>query len=95
MTWRLTADAELDLDEMVTFGARQYGLANDMDYYDRMVEVFVMLVEFPGQNSSREIKGRQVQLHVYLAHHILYTIDDGDVLILRVLHGSANWIDHL
>lgn len=95
MTWRPTADAERDLEQITIFGARRYGLGSALDYYDELVTVFDRLAEYPGLNPERIVKGRRVHLHPHIAHHIIYSVEAGDVLILRVLHGSANWIDHL
>ena len=36
-----------------------------------------------------------VRLYTYMAHVIVYIIEDEDVLILRVLHGSSDWINAL
>ncbi len=36
-----------------------------------------------------------VRLYRYESHHILYAIRDGELLVLRVLHGSVDWISLL
>ena len=95
MTWRLTADAERDLDAITTHGARTFGLASALEYYDELIELFYELAAHPHINPERNAKRHSVRLHRHKGHHVLYAIEDADVLILRILHGSADWIDHL
>ena len=95
MTWRLTRDAERDLDEMVSFGAREYGLEAALTCYDELAEKFELLATFPLIGRERETSTRTVRIMRFKAHHVIYALEGRDVLVLRVLHGSANWIDHL
>ena len=63
MTWRLTRDVERDLDEMVSFGAREYGLEAALTYYDELAEKFELLATFPLIGRERETSTRTVRNH--------------------------------
>jgi len=91
MTWRTTSDAEYDLDEMTTYGARQHGIRRAMQYYDEIVAVFGILSSNPRLGSERVHGSTNVRLMRHGSHHILYELDGDDVVILRVVHGSADW----
>lgn len=93
MTWRATIDAEHDLDELTTYGGRQHGIVQALEYYDDLVAVFEMLAASPRLGPERIAGLQPIRLMRHKAHHILYALDGEDVVILRVLHGSANWID--
>ena len=62
MTWRLTRDAERDLDEMVSFGAREYGLEAALTCYDELAEKFELLATFPLIGRERETSTRTVRI---------------------------------
>ncbi len=75
MTWRLTRDAERDLDEMVSFGAREHGLGPALAYYDELVTKFELLAAYPFIGRERHTSTRAVRLLRFKAHHILYAVE--------------------
>ena len=95
MTWKATSDAEHDLDAITTLGARDFGIREALEYYDGLIAVFGTLAANPQIAPERPAKGRSIRLFPFKAHNILYAIDGDDIVILRILHGSANWIGHL
>ena len=91
----VSPDAERDVDDIFLFGAQKYGVSASDAYLDGLQEAFVFLEHHPRIARERRNIRPPVRLYRYVAHNILYAIDGEDVLILRVLHHSANWIDHL
>ena len=95
MTWRLTRDAERDLDELVQYGATTYGAEQALVYYDLLASTFERISANPKMARERLTSRRRVRILPTKAHNVLYAIEGTDVLILRILHHSANWTDHL
>ncbi len=92
MSYRLTRRAELDLIGIYRFGAETFGLAQADSYHDRLEAMFRLLSEQPLLARERTEIDPPVRVHPCGSHVIVYvTTDDGDVLIVRVRHGSEDW----
>ena len=59
------------------------------------MDVLGLLAANPRMARERHAKGWTGRLHRYKGHNILYVVDDADIVVVRVLHHSANWVDHL
>ncbi len=95
MQLRLSPNSRQDLEDIFVRGALDFGLASAERYIDDLRRTLLFLGERPYLGKERSEVSPPVRLHRHKAHHILYIVREDGVLILRVLHGSANWIDHL
>lgn len=95
MTIRTTRRANLDLIEIYTSGAAQFGNAHSEHYYAGLRTLLTLLEERPQMARLRDEFIRPVRLYPYRAHVVAYIEQDDGILIVRVLHGRQNWARHL
>lgn len=95
MVWILTADAVTDLDQISMEGARRFGANQAAHYEIQLVSTFDLLAANPYMAAPHEVDGMQLRLMPSGRHHILYVIENEDVVLLRVLHALQNWQDLL
>jgi toxin ParE1/3/4 len=92
MPHRLSPQAETDLDDIWLYVARQsvdIAIANHL--IDSITDRFFLLARSPHMGRARdEDLGRGVRSFAVGEYVILYCIDGGDVLILRVIHGRRD-----
>lgn len=93
MAWILTPDAMDDLDQLAAEGAMQFGAAQSSRYVGELVSRFETLAIHPYMAAPHEVDGLQLRLLPSGRHHILYVIENEDVVILRILHALQNWPD--
>lgn len=92
MAHRLAPQVEAELDEIWYYTARESG---SVDIADRLIELiterFLLLARNPYLGRSREHELR-AGLRSFSAgqYVIFYRVQDKDVLILHVIHGSRN-----
>lgn len=91
MTYRTTVEADRDIIEIYVLGAQQFGVAQSERYVDELFDSFELLAENPQMARERRELNPPMRLHPYHAHLIAYLVRDGDILIVRVLHGRQDW----
>lgn len=91
MTYRTTVEADRDIIEIYVLGAQQFGVAQSERYVDELFDTFELLAENPLMARERRELNPPMRLHPYHAHLIAYLVRDGDILIVRVLHGRQDW----
>jgi toxin ParE1/3/4 len=95
MAWQTTDEAEYDLQFIAEQGVVQFGPHVSRAYVARLIEMFGMISDHPQMGAERQAESGSVRLMPCGSHHILYVVDNEDVIILRVLHGLQNWFDLL
>jgi toxin ParE1/3/4 len=95
LAWILTNAAESDLDWIAAEGARQFGYQQSERYERELADALDLLAEMPHLGVERSTGSENVRLMPCGVHNILYVVKDGDVLVLRILHGLQNWVDVL
>ena len=91
----LSTDAERDVEGMFLYGVMQFGSSQADSYTAGLRQTLDRIVQHPAAARLREEIRPPVRLYRYRAHHILYAVDGERIIILRILHRSANWLDHL
>lgn len=91
MTYHTTVEADRDIIEIYVLGAQQFGVAQSERYVDELFDTFELLAENPKMARERRELNPPMRLHPYHAHLIAYLVRDGDILIVRVLHGRQDW----
>ncbi len=91
MTYRTTLEADRDIIEIYVLGAQHFGVAQSDRYVDELFDTFELLAENPQMARERRELNPPMRLHPFHAHLIAYLVRDGDILIVRVLHGRQDW----
>ncbi|MEP7349855.1 MAG: type II toxin-antitoxin system RelE/ParE family toxin [Sphingorhabdus sp.] len=94
MAYRLAPAADLDLDDIYDFGFVEFGMELADTYLDGLIACFSFLSENPEVARQRHEVRPPVRAHPHRSHVVVYEVNDNrDVLILRVHHSRANWLD--
>ena len=95
MRLKTSSEAERDIYEIHEFGSLNYGTDQADRYVDALRGMFDFLARFPLVARERANMRPPVRLYPYGAHNVIYRVDDNELLIVRVLHHSADWKDWL
>lgn len=90
-TYRLTAKAEDDIVQLYVESVRNFGIAQAEAYYAGLHRTLEFLAANPKAARERREITPSVRVHPYRAHLVIYTADEGEVLIIRVRHGREDW----
>ena len=88
MQAKLTRAAGREIDSMIRWGARKFGIPTAREYYEGLMYVLDLLAHSP--KISIEV-GKRMRAHPYRSHMIIYRGDDDGVEILHIRHGHSNW----
>ncbi|MBL8599726.1 MAG: type II toxin-antitoxin system RelE/ParE family toxin [Devosia sp.] len=92
MRLEFSVRAERDIHELVRFGVVRYGFGFTQDYARQLKERIGQLADMPFMGVPRNDVRAGIRLLVFKAHNIPYRVDGQTVLIVRVLHRTANWV---
>ena len=92
MRLRITRTADRELDSLLRWGVRNFGVAVASEYYNGMIQLFSLLCTNP--QIAREIRSG-IRAHPYRSHIIIYRQSDDRLEILDIRHGRSNWRKHL
>ncbi|ODT16433.1 MAG: hypothetical protein ABS35_28385 [Kaistia sp. SCN 65-12] len=95
MRLRLTPDAQRDINDIFVYGVLTYGLAASDRYSSGLQDAIDRLAVYPMLGTAHDDITPPVRLLRHDSHHILYAIRDSELLVLRVLHGSVDWLSQL
>lgn len=95
MAWRTAELAALDMQWIAEAGIVNFGARHAHDYTNKLLDAFDLLSAHPDVARERHAALSIVRVMPCGSHNILFVVEDGDVLILRVLHGLQNWVDLL
>ena len=91
VNYRLLDRALIDLDVLYENGILSFGLQQADEYYDGIIEQFELLVHSPRLYRERWEVKPPVRICPYGSHVILYTIEQEQVVIVRVRHEREDW----
>ncbi|SEG42310.1 type II toxin-antitoxin system RelE/ParE family toxin [Bosea lathyri] len=91
MALRLTRQAEQDLDDIYVDSAGQFGLRQAAHYGDSLDACLNLLATHPFMARERTELTGSVRVHAHGSHLVVYEIERGDVVVLRVLHQRCDW----
>jgi len=83
--------AEADIAAINREGIRLFGRQQANKYALEMAEAFRLIGEYPLSSPVREGLNRPVRVRPFGSHVILYELNDGIALILRIRHGHEDW----
>jgi len=91
----VSSRAEREIDDLYLHGILRYGLRQADDYVRQLRQRMSQLEETPFIGVERSDVRPHVRLLVFKAHNILYRVTGDSVLIARVLHRNADWMNLL
>ncbi|MGB0719545.1 MAG: type II toxin-antitoxin system RelE/ParE family toxin [Bdellovibrionales bacterium] len=90
LKYTLTPLAEQDIEDILDYSARQFGLEQAAKYYNSLRRSFDLLIDNPRIGRDDKNAGFGMRRYVHEKHSIYYRIEDDRILILRVMHHSAD-----
>jgi toxin ParE1/3/4 len=90
--FRLTEQAEADVIGIYRYTAENFGLVQADAYHDRLDQTFHLLAAQPNIARERTELEPSVRVHPCGAHIIIYRIEADHLSIIRVRHGSEDWL---
>ena len=85
MAYRLTKAAEADYRALYIFGIEKFGEQQADDYCDGLDALFENLARHPEMGAAVDHIRRGYRRAVHHRHSVYYVIEDGGVLIVRIL----------
>jgi len=95
MRFATTRLADQDIIDIYLDGVATFGFVQAEAYHLQLSELFALLVHNPRMGRMHTEVEPPVRLLPFRAHVVLYTENDGDILVLRILHGRMDWLRHL
>jgi toxin ParE1/3/4 len=88
----VTADAEADTRDILSYLEREAGSAIAADYADRFRSTLEHLVDFPEIGAPRPNLGRHVRIGIVSPYVLIYEFarEYDTLTLLRILHGKRN-----
>lgn len=90
MRLELSDDAAADLDGILDFGVRTFGLEVGRAYYFSFDKAFAKLREDPRWGGTRDDVRSGLWSLSHKRHVIFYDIVDGRVMVQRILHQAMD-----
>ncbi len=95
-SYRISQEAQRDLEQHYESGITLFGLAQADRYLDELYHQFQLLADFPGIGGRPlDIPGRKYYRLRFASHVIIYTKMEPDVRIERIFHGRMDYLRHL
>jgi toxin ParE1/3/4 len=91
VTYRLSESADQDLLRHYAESAQRFGLAHADRYFDGLEATFEFLAQYPHAARERTDLSPPLRAHPYKAHVILFQIEDGGIVVVRLRHGHEDW----
>lgn len=86
----VTASADADLAEIVTYLLQHAGEAVARKYAEQFDALYDRLAVFPGSGPRRAILGVNTRISIVPPYVVIYDHDGDVVTILRVVHGKRS-----
>ena len=86
MKVQLSGAADRDLVDVYVFTAIKFGEAQAELYDQGLHDCFEFLSRNPQAGRERDEFTPPVRIHLHKSHLIIYLVQDGHILIVRVLH---------
>jgi toxin ParE1/3/4 len=88
-------EAQLDIDEILLYTRKRWGLDQRRRYRTRLYDAMRSLRDYPERGREREeyfpgCRGLVVERHV-----VFYRLTDDEVVVVRILHGSQDATDEV
>lgn len=88
--YSLSLQAEADLEGIVIFSIRTFGLAVAQRYYASLRGCIDQIARHPGIGRKLQGRTRTFYRHPCRSHVIFYEIDQAAIRVVRILHGRRD-----
>ncbi|WP_447968464.1 type II toxin-antitoxin system RelE/ParE family toxin [Nitrospira sp. M1] len=95
MAYKLTPEAENDLDIIYDYSFFTFGEIQADKYAQELLHCFSILTQTPLICRERSEFNPPVRIYQHKSHLIIYTIKSSDILIIRILHKNMDPPRHL
>ncbi|MBD8891549.1 type II toxin-antitoxin system RelE/ParE family toxin [Roseibium litorale] len=89
--YRLTPKALSDLEDIWRYSANTWSPDQTDVYIDELSNRFEMIAAAPDMARERTEFTPPVRIHSHRRHLIVYTVEEEEVVVLRLLGGAQNW----
>ncbi|MDP3314577.1 MAG: type II toxin-antitoxin system RelE/ParE family toxin [Devosia sp.] len=90
MAYRTTFEAEEDIAKIFAAGIAEYGVVQAEAYISELLDVLALIGRQPLLMRLRDEYQPAVRFRVFRGHLVVYRDDDGDAVVVRVLHGRQD-----
>jgi toxin ParE1/3/4 len=80
---------------MLEYGTEIFGRRAALRYYDELAELVELIVQQRRLGRERPDLLPGIRMHSHGSHVVFYRIDPGEIVIVRVLHASREFKQHL
>jgi toxin ParE1/3/4 len=87
----LSRDADEDLQDIYAYGEEVWGAAQAAKYLHELYGVFELVSEYPEIGRSRRDLTEALRSFVHGSHVVFYMSWQGEIAVVRVLHGSRDF----
>ncbi|WP_102958778.1 type II toxin-antitoxin system RelE/ParE family toxin [Mangrovicella endophytica] len=91
MSYKLTKAADQDIASLYRTGIERFGINQADRFLAGLVDTLDVIALFPMIARERHELAPPLRVHRYRSHLILYSVENEDVLIVRVRHGREDW----
>jgi toxin ParE1/3/4 len=91
MQFKLTSNADKDIRDIYEFGLAAFGRRKAESYFDNLYDAFEYIAANPMASRERSETVPPIRIYVFHAHLVIYRIEDRGIVVLRILHGHADW----
>jgi toxin ParE1/3/4 len=92
MGYRLSADADRDIETMLADGIVAFGFDAAWEYRGRLFRTLDLLAANPRIGAARAGSRTRARVHPFGAHVILYREAQDGVVVLRIRPQRENWV---
>jgi toxin ParE1/3/4 len=90
-SYRLTATAERDIEQILEFIARRDGVGRALSVQGSLEKMFRAIVRSPGSGRKRpHLTGQNIRWRTVFHYLVLYDPGSRPITMLRVLHGARD-----
>ncbi|MGI3185465.1 type II toxin-antitoxin system RelE/ParE family toxin [Nioella aestuarii] len=89
--YRISRQADADLDEIWRYSADTWSPAQAERHYDQLLESFDRLAAFPLMGRLHALATPPVRIHPMRQHLVIYTEDAEGITNLRILGSAQDW----
>ena len=93
MSYRVSIQAQFDLDDIFELGAAGFGNVRAEKYLRSMQNAFSLLGDYPKLAQERPEFQSGMRIYPVGVHVVVYLVDEDGVLIVRVRHGHEDWMN--
>lgn len=90
--YELSAEADQDISEIFDYTHDEFGLAQAKAYITEMESIFFVLADNPESGRMRDEIREGLFSLPYQSHVIFYRILSAKIRIVRILHGSRDFL---